>query len=70
MDVLLIIAACLAAPLIPLSLLMRNYKLDTIDQKVKGKVIGHDRAQDEDAPEIQRDGEAAQRRGFFGRFLR
>lgn len=46
MDILLIIAACLAAPLIPLSLLMRNYKLDSIDQKVRGRVIGHDRAQD------------------------
>jgi len=43
MNILLIIAACLAAPLIPLSLVMRNYKLDTIDQKVKGVVIGKDR---------------------------
>ena len=53
MDILLIIAACLAAPLIPLSLLMKNYKLDTIDQKVRGKVIGCDRAQDESASEDQ-----------------
>ena len=43
MDILLIIAACLAAPLIPLSVGLRNYKLDTLDQKVKGTVIGHER---------------------------
>ncbi|KAL2036510.1 hypothetical protein N7G274_010740 [Stereocaulon virgatum] len=52
MDILLIIAACLAAPLIPLSLIMRNYKLDTIDQKVRGKVIGSGRPLDEGAPEV------------------
>ena len=57
MNTLLIIAICLSAPLIPLSLMMRNYKLDQViwsrnvvssvantmqmDQKVKGKVIGN-----------------------------
>ena len=70
MDVLLIVAACLAAPLIPLSLLMRNYKLDSIDQKVRGMVIGHDRAQDEGATEVQGDEGEARRKGFLGRFSR
>ena len=68
MDILLIIAACLAAPLIPLSLLMRNYKLDSIDQKVKGKVIGRPRVQNESAPKVQVDGGPAGKKGFFGRF--
>ena len=39
-NILLIIAVCLSAPLLPLSLVMKNYKLDRMDQKVKGKVIG------------------------------
>lgn len=69
MDILLIIAACLAAPLIPLSLLMRNYRLDAIDQKVKGTVIGSDRVQDEVASEIQSSGESTRKKGFFARFL-
>lgn len=43
MNILLMVAACFCAPLIPLSLLMKNYKLDTVDQRVKGKVIGTDR---------------------------
>jgi len=51
MNILLIVAACLAAPLIPLSLTLRDYRLDTIDQKVKGVVIGQDRRLDEAAPE-------------------
>lgn len=70
MDILLIIAACLAAPLIPLSLLMRNYKLDSIDQKVRGTVIGRDRTQDEGAPEVQRNGVEARKKGFLARFSR
>ena len=69
MDILLIIAACLSVPLIPLSLLMRNYKLDSIDQRVKGKVIGRGRVQGEGASEVQRDGQPARKKGFFGRFL-
>lgn len=40
MNILLIIAASLCVPLVPLSLLMRNYRLDLMDQKVTGKVIG------------------------------
>jgi hypothetical protein len=37
MWILLIIAVCVA---VPLSLIMRNYKLDTVQQHVKGGVIG------------------------------
>ena len=48
MDILLIIAACLAAPLIPLSVMLRNFKLDALDQKVKGVVIGHERHRNQD----------------------
>jgi hypothetical protein len=40
MRLLLTAAVIVAAPLIPLSLLMKNYKLDQMDQKVTGKVIG------------------------------
>ncbi|KAL8841473.1 MAG: hypothetical protein Q9170_000936 [Blastenia crenularia] len=40
MNILLIIAVCLAVPVLPLSLMMRNYRLDQMDQKVKGNVIG------------------------------
>lgn len=43
MHILLIVAVCVAAPIIPLSLLMKNYKLDQMNQKVKGTVIGGDR---------------------------
>ena len=43
MDVLLIVAVCLCVPVLGLSFLMRNYRLDRIDQKVKGKVIGGER---------------------------
>ncbi|MCJ1411817.1 hypothetical protein MMC19_005909 [Ptychographa xylographoides] len=46
MDTLLIIAVCLAIPLIPLSLVIKNYKLDQIDQRVKGKVIGQSQRSD------------------------
>ena len=48
MNILLIIAACFCAPLLPLSLLMRNYRLDRIDQKVTGTVIGKSRYGEED----------------------
>jgi hypothetical protein len=40
MQMLLIIGICVAIPLIPLSLLMKNYKLDTLEQNVKERVIG------------------------------
>ena len=41
MNILLIIAACFCAPLIPLSLLMRNYRLDRIFQMVTGTLFGN-----------------------------
>ncbi|KAI0431489.1 siderophore iron transporter mirC [Xylaria sp. FL1042] len=47
MEVLLTIAIALCAPLVVLSFLMRNYKLDDIKQGVKGKVIGGDAGEDE-----------------------
>lgn len=40
MQTLLIIAVCVAAPLVPLALAMKNHKLDEMDQHVKGRVIG------------------------------
>ncbi|KAL8775382.1 MAG: hypothetical protein Q9209_000390 [Squamulea sp. 1 TL-2023] len=46
MNILLIIAVCLAIPLFPLSLIMKNYKLNEVDQKVKGVVIGQARRND------------------------
>lgn len=46
MDMLLIIAACLCVPLLPLSLLMRNYQLDRMDQKVTGTVVGQSEQRD------------------------
>ncbi|TID15356.1 cell division control protein 42 [Venturia nashicola] len=42
MKIILTVAVCIAAPLIPLSLCMGNYKLDKMTQGVKGKVIGGD----------------------------
>lgn len=40
MRYLLIGALCAAAPILPLSLLMKNYKLDQIKQGVEGRVFG------------------------------
>jgi len=40
MSRILVVAICVAIPLIPLSLYMKNYKLDQMDQPVKGTVIG------------------------------
>ncbi|KAI0199546.1 siderophore iron transporter mirC [Astrocystis sublimbata] len=40
MHVLLIIAISLCAPIVLLSFFMRNYKLDAVEQGVKGKVVG------------------------------
>lgn len=68
MNTLLIIAACLAIPLIPLSLMMKNYRLDTIEQKVKGVVIGQDRHVDDDVPEVRREGEQTGAKKLLGRF--
>ncbi|KAI8943255.1 hypothetical protein NX059_001277 [Plenodomus lindquistii] len=40
MRYLLIGALCASAPILPLSFLLSNYKLDAIDQNVKGRVVG------------------------------
>ncbi|KAI7326268.1 MFS general substrate transporter [Hortaea werneckii] len=40
MTMILVVAVCVAIPCIFLSLLMKDYKLDEIDQHVKGVVIG------------------------------
>ena len=49
LDIILIAAACFAAPLIPLSLIMKIYRLDALDQKVKGNVIGKDESKRTDS---------------------
>lgn len=41
MRYLLIGALCCAAPILPLTFFMKNYKLDQMDQKVTGRVIGN-----------------------------
>ncbi|KAL8807038.1 MAG: hypothetical protein Q9200_004833 [Gallowayella weberi] len=60
MNILLIIAVCLAIPLFPLSLVMKNYKLDQVDQNVKGVIIGRaTRAESGESPHMPRgNGEA------------
>jgi hypothetical protein len=40
MTILLTIAVCVCAPIVPLSMVMKNYRLDRMDQHVKGTVIG------------------------------
>ncbi|KAF2144094.1 uncharacterized protein K452DRAFT_349891, partial [Aplosporella prunicola CBS 121167] len=40
MTTILIAGVCAAAPLVPLSLFMKNYRLEKMDQNVKGRVIG------------------------------
>ena len=40
MNTLLIIAVCVAIPLVPFALIMKNYRLDRMDQNVKGRVMG------------------------------
>ena len=40
MRILLIVAICVAVPLVPLSLVMGDYELDGREQGVKGRVIG------------------------------
>ncbi len=53
MKVLLTIAIVFCAPLVVLSFLMRNYKLDDIKQGVKGKVIGGSAGEDEKKVEVR-----------------
>lgn len=75
MHTLLTVAVCVAAPLIPLSLLMKNYKLGKMPQKVVGKVVGQG---DGAAPDAGRSadeagdgGDAATgRRAFWSRIWR
>ncbi|KAI9886491.1 MAG: hypothetical protein M1823_001671 [Watsoniomyces obsoletus] len=43
MHLLLIVAICVAAPLVPLSFGLRDYRLKEMDQHVKGHVIGSSR---------------------------
>ncbi|MCJ1223370.1 hypothetical protein MMC12_000010 [Toensbergia leucococca] len=66
MNILLVIAVCLAIPLIPLSLLMKNYKLNQMDQKVKGKVIGQSKRQESDVLEMK----SGEKKSVFERFRR
>lgn len=40
MNILLIIAVCVCVPMLPMALLMKNFKLDQVDQHVKGTVVG------------------------------
>lgn len=46
MTKILTVAVLVCIPLIPLSLLMKNYKLDEMDQHVKGTVIGNTEVSD------------------------
>ncbi|KAI9717093.1 MAG: hypothetical protein M1828_007426 [Chrysothrix sp. TS-e1954] len=59
MNILLIVAVCICVPLIPLSLIMKNYKLNSMDQGVRGRVIGGrettDGGQSEGAPAAPHD---------------
>jgi SP family sugar:H+ symporter-like MFS transporter len=50
MRYLLIGALCAAAPILPLTFFLKNYKLDEMDQRVEGRVIGS-----ADAPRKTRD---------------
>ncbi|RWA09671.1 hypothetical protein EKO27_g5418 [Xylaria grammica] len=52
MHTLLMIAVVLCAPLVLLSFLMRNYKLDAVKQGVKGKVIGGNADTDEQKVDV------------------
>jgi hypothetical protein len=61
MDVLLIIAICVAIPIVLLAFVMRNYKLDQVDQKVKGRVIGG---------RIGGEGKVEGQRAWWGRYRR
>lgn len=40
MNILIIIAICVCIPMLPMGLLMKNYKLDQVDQHLKGTIIG------------------------------
>ena len=75
MNLFLIVAACLCAPVLIVSFVMRNYQLDHIDQKVTGTVIGADRHEGEVVPEINQaqglgETERGGKRKWFGTFGR
>ncbi|KAI9691419.1 MAG: hypothetical protein M1822_007490 [Bathelium mastoideum] len=70
MTTLLIVAVCVCIPLIPLSLGMKNYKLNQLDQRVKGKVIGAARnegGQERDLTSGGEEEEPSPSRQFFGK---
>ncbi|KAL7274873.1 hypothetical protein RUND412_002206 [Rhizina undulata] len=52
MTILLTIAVCVCIPMLPLGLMMKNYKLDQVDQHVKGVVFGQSdkKAEDNERP--------------------
>lgn len=64
MTSILTVAVIVALPLIPLSLMMKNYKLDEMDQCVKGTVIG---STNDDSTEAEREpfaGPSTRQRGY------
>ncbi|KAG4432025.1 hypothetical protein IFR05_012489 [Cadophora sp. M221] len=72
MHTLLIIAICVTVPILLLSLVMKNYKLDEMEQGVKGRVIGGE-VKDGQEIEIVRDEQQGGGRmglGPLGRWLR
>ena len=71
MNILLIIAACLAVPVLPLSFVMKNYRLGALDQRVKGNVIGSDRARASEGDSREEDGVVVSRKkGWLARLGR
>lgn len=60
MRYLLIGALCCAAPILPLSFCLKNYKLDQMDQRVKGRVIGSSETRGHEA--VQDQGEKKSRK--------
>ncbi|KAB2571875.1 Siderophore iron transporter mirC [Lasiodiplodia theobromae] len=65
MHTLLTVALCVSAPLIPLSLVMKNYSLDKMDQKTKGHVIGRG---DKAAPDAGRSADGVDAAGTRARW--
>jgi len=64
MKDLLIIAVSICVPVILISLFMKNYKLDTMDQGVKGRVIGGTVTEDRTEAKIVMDGDGSAKRGW------
>jgi hypothetical protein len=67
MRILLVIAICVAIPLLPLSLLMGNCRLERMEQGVKGRVIGG-RVEEGREVEVVREGDGGVKKGL-GRWL-